>query len=263
MQAGILTMTIGTLLAAALAVPTPRAATTTRYKVDHRLHQEADATVLGGGKQTMIVKITTFLSLTLTDSAGGRAIKMVVDSARGDSLPPGAPADVIEKVKGATITGFAEAKGGVKDIKSSAESVAGLGLAGLVNELVIAPKHGAKVGDTWTDTTETSNPVGGGTLSSRTVTNWKVSGTESRGGVKALKLDGAFASSIAGAQETPGGAIDIEGTATGTNSVFVAPDGRHLGGTTSSTSNLNATLAAQGATLPIVLTSTSNITVLP
>ena len=84
-----------------------------------------------------------------------------------------------------------------------------------------------------------------------------------RAGVKAMKIDGAFASAIAGAQETPGGAVDIEGTATGTNSVFIGPDGRHLGGTTTSKSNLNATLAAQGVTLPIVIDASSTITVLP
>jgi hypothetical protein len=133
----------------------------------------------------------------------------------------------------------------------------------MVNQLVLRPRKSLKVGETWTDTTETSNPVGGGSLQSRTVTNWKVAGSETRAGVTAAKLDGASASAIAGAQETPGGAMDIEGTGTGTSSVYIAPDGRHLGGVTSSTTNLNATLSAQGVTLPIVLVTSSTITVLP
>jgi hypothetical protein len=260
MQAGMLLLGIA---GSVIAVLPYRATSTTKYRVDGRLSQEADATALGGGKQLFAMKTATYVTLTLSDSAGGRAIKMVVDSIRGDSLPPGVTAEDLNKAKGSVVTGFSDPKGNVTNVKSSAESVAGLGLTGLVSQLVLPARSGLKVGDTWSDTTETSNPVGGGSLGSRTVTNWKVNGSETRAGVKAMKIDGAFASAIAGAQETPGGAVDIEGTATGTNSVFIGPDGRHLGGTTTSKSNLNATLAAQGVTLPIVIDASSTITVLP
>ena len=260
MQAGMLALGI---LGASLAALPFRATSVTKYRVDGRISQEADASALGGGKQLFAMKTSTFVTLTLSDSAGGRAIKMVVDSLRGDSLPQGVTAEDLAKAKGSVITGYSDAKGNVTNVKSSAESVAGLGLTGLVSQLVLPARAGLKVGDTWSDTTETSNPVGGGSLGSRTVTNWKVNGTETRSNVKAFKIDGAFASSIAGAQETPGGAVDIEGTSTGTNSVFIGADGRHLGGTTSSKSNLNATLAAQGATIPVVIDASSTITVLP
>ena len=261
MQAGILTA--GALIAAALVIPAPRATTVTKYKLEQRLNQEADATALGAGKQVLALKTTSFVTLTLTDSAEGRSVKMVIDSVHGDSLPQGIPTDALQKVKGAVVTGYAGPNGGVTAISAPSESVAGLGLAQMVNLLVLRPRKSFKVGETWTDTTETSNPVGGGSLQSRTVTNWKLAGTESRSGVTAAKLDGAFASAIAGAQETPGGAVDIEGTGTGTSSVYIAPDGRHLGGVTSSTTNLNATLSAQGVTLPMVLVTSSTITVLP
>lgn len=260
MQAGMLVLGIA---GAAMAALPFRATSVTKYRVDGRIAQEADATTLGGGKQLFAMRTSTFVTLTLSDSAGGRAIKMVVDSIKGDSLPQGVTAEELAKARGSIITGYSDPKGNVTNVKSSAESVAGLGLASLVSQLVLPARSGLKVGDTWSDTTETTNPVGGGSLGSRTVTNWKVNGSETRGGVNALKLDGAFASAIAGAQETPGGAVDIEGTATGTNSVFVGPDGRHLGGTTSSKSNLNATLAAQGATIPVVIDASSTITVLP
>lgn len=254
---------LGAFAAAIVATPASRASTTTKYRVDGRLWQEADASALGGGKQSFVLKTATYLTLTLTDSAGGRAIKMVVDSMTADSLPPGVQASDVATVKGSVITGFSDPKGNVTNVHSSAQNVAGLGLTNLVNQLVLPARAGLKEGATWSDTTESTNPVGGGSLGSRTVTNWKVGGTETRGGVKATKLDGAFAASIAGSQESPGGAVDIEGTSTGTNSVFVGPDGRHLGGITESTSNLTATLAAQGASIPLVIKATSNITVLP
>ena len=49
-----------------------------------------DATALGGGKQGFVVKTTSYVQLTLTDSTGGRSVKVLVDSIHGDSLPPGA-----------------------------------------------------------------------------------------------------------------------------------------------------------------------------
>lgn len=261
MQAGILA--VGALVAAGLVVPTHRATSVTRYKVEQHIRQEADAAALGGGKQVMALKLTSYITLTLTDSADGRAVKMVIDSVHGDSLPQGVTADALQKVRGAEVTAFASGAGKVTAVKAPAESVAGLGLATLVNQLVLRPRKAYKTGEAWTDTTETTNPVGGGSLEQRTVTNWKVAGTESRAGVTATKLDGASASSVAGAQTTPGGSVDIDGTGTGTSNIFIGPDGRHLGGVTSSTMNMNATLAAQGVTLPIVVQSSATISVLP
>jgi hypothetical protein len=261
MQARILMA--GALFSGALLHPAPHAASTTsRYKVAQRIFQEVDATALGGGKQSFVVKTTSFVQLTLTDSAGGRAVKVLVDSIHGDSLPPGAPADMLTKAAGVVVTGFVDAKGKVSNVKSSSDA-GGLQLNSLVQQLLPPIKSNIKVGDAWTDTTETSSGISSGNMSTRTVTNFKVTGSEARAGVKANKVDGAFSSSIAGTQETPGGSADIEGTGTGTASYFVAPDGKVVFGTYTSTANLNVTLAAQGASLPLVLSQAVEITTVP
>ncbi|MBP2646446.1 MAG: hypothetical protein H6Q77_70 [Gemmatimonadetes bacterium] len=261
MQARILMA--GALFSGALMLPAPPTASiTARYKVAQRIQQDVDATALGGGKQGFVVKTTSYVLLTLTDTAGGRSVKVLVDSIHGDSLPPGAPADMLTKATGVTITGFVDPKGKLSNVKASSEA-GGLQLSSLVQQLLPPLRSPLKVGDAWTDTTETSNGVASGTMTTRTVTNFKVTGTEARGAVKASKVDGAFSSSIAGSQETPGGSADIEGTGTGTSSYFVAPDGKLLGGTSNTTSNLNVTLAAQGATLPLVLSQSVEITPLP
>ena len=118
-----------------------------------------------------------------------------------------------------------------------------------------------KMGDAWTDTSSTDNDTPG--MSTKTVTNFKVTGSETRAGVKTSKVDGAFSSSIVGTQETPGGSADIDGTGTGTLTYFIAPDGKVMGGNATSTSNLNVTLAAQNVSLPVVLSTTVEITPLP
>jgi hypothetical protein len=116
MQAGILAA--GALITAALAIPAPRATTVTKYKLEQRLNQEADATALGAGKQVLALKTTSFVTLSLTDSAEGRAVKMVIDSVRGDSLPQGIPTDALSKVNGTVVTGYAGPNGGVSAISA-------------------------------------------------------------------------------------------------------------------------------------------------
>lgn len=254
----------GALFSGAMMTPASHTerAITSRYKVAQRIQQDVDATALGGGKQGFVVKTTSYVQLTLTDSAGGRSVKVLVDSIHGDSLPPGAPGDMLAKAAGVIVTGFVDAKGKVSNVKASSEA-GGLQLTSLVQQLLPPIRSPLKVGDAWTDTTEVSSGVSSGTMTTRTVTNFKVTGTETRGAVKASKVDGAFSSSIAGTQETPGGSADIEGTGTGTSSYFIAPDGKLVGGTSNTTSNLSVTLAAQGATLPLVLSQSVEITPLP
>ncbi len=251
---------VGALLSGTALQPAPHSGSyTARYKVSQRIQQDVDATALGGGKQGFVVKTTSYVQITLTDSAGGRAVRVLVDSIHGDSLPPGAPADMLTKAAGVVVTGFVDPKGKITDVKSSNEA-GGLQLSSLVQQLMPPLRNPLKVGDAWTDTTETSTGVASGTMNTRTVTNFKVTGTEMSGAVKASRVDAAFSSAIAGTQETPGGSADIDGTGTGTSSYLVAPDGRLLSGSSKTSSNLNVTMAAQGAILPLVLNQSVEIT---
>jgi hypothetical protein len=251
----------GALFSGAMMIPALHAGSvTTRYKVAQQVTQDVDATAAGGPKQHSVVKFTSYVVLTLTDTTGGRSIRMVIDSIHGDSLPAGAPAEMLAKAKGAVVTGFVDAKGKVSGVKANGDA-GGLPLTNLVSHLVPPMRPPLKLGDAWTDTTSSDNDAPG--MSTRTVTNYKVTGAETRSGVKASKVDGAFSSSIVGTQETPGGSADIDGTGTGTVTYFIAPDGKVVGGTASSTSNLNVTLAAQGVSLPVVLSTSVEITPLP
>lgn len=256
------TTTISFLLAA--LAPHVAGTTTTRYQVTQRMEQEVDASGVGGGKQAFVVKTTSFIAVTLTDSAGGKAMKVVVDSLRADSLPPGLPADsLVQKAKGAIFTGFVDASGKVTEVKGGGESLQGLQLESLLRDMYPRLRKGTKTGDTWTDTTTTNNKIGGGEMSARTITTYKAGASETVAGMKATRLDATIASVIAGSQATPGGSADIEGTGTGTANYFIGPNSEFLGGTSSSTSNLSVTiLGAQAATLPVLLKQTVDIKVL-
>ena len=148
MQARILMA--GALFSGAMMVPAPHAASVTaRYKVAQRIFQEVDATALGGGKQGFVVKTTSYVQLTLTDTTGGRSVKVLVDSIHGDSLPPGAPADMLTKAAGVVVTGFVDGKGKLSNVKASSDA-GGLQLTSLVQQLmppISAPPQGRRCVD--------------------------------------------------------------------------------------------------------------------
>ena len=61
---------------------------TAKYRIDQTLNQEIDATGAGAGKQVIRFTTTSYLTVRLTDSAGGKAVRAVLDSMKGDSAAP-------------------------------------------------------------------------------------------------------------------------------------------------------------------------------
>jgi hypothetical protein len=256
------TATVSLLLA---ALTTHIAGSTTlKYQVTQRMEQEVDASGVGGGKQMFVVKTTSFIAVTLTDSAGGKAMRVVVDSIHADTLPPGFPADSLaKKAKGVSFTGFVDANGKVSELKGNAEALQGLQMESLLRDMFPRTRGSFKPGDAWTDTTTTNNKIGGGEMSARAITNYKAGASETVAGMKATRLDAVVTAVIAGSQATPGGSADIEGTSNGTAKYFLGPNQEFLGGSSASTSNLSVTiLGAQAATLPVVLKQAVDIKVI-
>src|SRR4029453_19034120 len=87
------------------AATAQRAPVTARYRVDQTLTQNMDASAAGKGKQTISFSTVSFLTLTFTDSTGGRSVRVVVDSMQGDSTAP-IPAEVFDSAKGAEFHAF-------------------------------------------------------------------------------------------------------------------------------------------------------------
>lgn len=258
----LLGLTTAALALAALAPTLPP--TVTKYKIVQRLEQEVDATSLGGPKQSTVIKTTSFITVTLADSAKGKAMKVVIDSVTADSLPAMLPADSIKAARGMTYTGWIDEAGKVQNVKSTGKQVPGLQLEGLLKEMWPRMRTGTKVGDAWTDTTTSSNNIGGGELTTRSISSYKASKVEKVGSVSATRLDATVATQLAGSQAAGGGTADIEGSGTGTGYLLMAPDGRYLGGEMNGTNNLTVTLiGAQSGTIPVTLKTSSVATVLP
>lgn len=253
------TLSLTALTAAAFLLPSPPGTMTTKYRIDQLLQQEIDATSTGGPKQSMSANLAAFVTITLADTAGGRTMHVVLDSMVTDSGSPIPPA-VLDSAKGTSFHGVVSPTGRISNFKAKKPGLAAAQLQGVLAEFYPLTRAGAKVGDGWTDTTETTNDVTGGSVRTRRVTNYTAAATEMRDGTKSLKIDAAFSASLNGTQKTPGGPAKIEGTGSGSGSYYVGTDGRYLGGMTAQTSSLSVSGAFAPAPIPISIKQTTTIT---
>ena len=249
-------------LALATAAAAQRAPVTVRYRVDQTLTQNMDASAAGRGKQTMSFSTHSFLSLTLTDSAGGRSVRMVVDSMRGDSAAPVPPA-VFDSAKGAEFHAFLNPAGKLGDLEAVNTTPAALRVQGFLTDFFPWVKPGGvKTGEQWADTSSKATTNGTDSVVVKRITTYRVMGNEARNARKALRVASEYSSNVAGTQPTPNGPARIEGVGKGTGTYFVTPDGQYLGGDWQLRSSLTISGAFAAEPLPITITQVTKVTAL-
>jgi hypothetical protein len=245
-------------LAGGIALPAPQ---TTRYKIETRSEQVVDLSAVGQGEQKTNIAIVNYLTVTLNDTAGGRTVHAVLDSVVKGDTNPIPPQSTLDSARGRTWHAVMDPDGHLSNIKRTDSAAAGLG-GDLISNFFPRMKRGAKVGDSWTDTSETSSHEEGQSLTTRTVTNYRVTGTENRGGSRALKVETAFSLSQTGELNQGGGTLGVDGTGTGTAVYYVSENGRYLGGTSTVTSDLQITTAQLPEPIPVKATNTATISII-
>jgi hypothetical protein len=229
-----------------------------RYKIDLKTSQVVNLTALGQGEQTQEFNNVGFVTLSATDSAGGQAVTVVLDSLQpGEGSP--IPAEIAKGAAGSIWHGFREATGRVKDLTMAGENPAAGILAGVLRQLFPPMKAGTREGAAWTDTTETTEQNGG--LAVRTVTNFQTARGDYNG-TNVLKLAGTSSSAVSGQQESPQGSMAIEGTGTASTTWYVSADGTSLGVTYTGNQNLSITGAFAPEPIPLTVTIQGTSTLL-
>jgi hypothetical protein len=252
----------GALGAVALALPAGRAAPlTTKYRVDQTLRQEVDASGAGAGKQVLSFALSSFVTVTLNDSAGGRTMKVVIDSIRGDSAAPIPPA-VMDSARGGEFRAFIDRTGKPSPLTPTGTSPAASQVQGLLSDFFPWVRAGFKVGEAWSDTSVHTTGAGADTVTVRRVTNYKAAANETRSSAKAVRITTDHSSTVSGNQPTPQGTARIEGAGSGTGTYFVSPDGRYLGGEWRLRNALQLSGAFAKEPLPITVTQTTKVTTL-
>ena len=231
-----------------------------RYRIDQTIAQAVDATAIGGGEQQQRFSVSTFVSVTLTDTIGGKVVSAVVDSMHADSAP--VPKAVLDSARGTPFHGLLDSTGHMSGVKALRDTPLAPQLTDVLSRLYPGLRPGLKVGDGWTDTMTTSNPAAGGSMTVSRITTYKATGTESRREGTALKVETAFTSNVSGTQQMQGGPAQIEGTGSGTGEHYVGTDGRYLGGAYSLTTKLTLAGAFAAQPLPVTLTETFSVSAL-
>ena len=114
---------------------------TARYRIDQTLTQEIDATAAGKGKQSISFSTSGFLTLTLTDSVGGKVVKVVVDSMRGDSTSP-VPAAVFDSARGSEYHAFLSSAGKLSELEAVSTTTAAQQIQGFLTDFFPWVKRG-------------------------------------------------------------------------------------------------------------------------
>lgn len=234
---------------------------TTRYKVETRSEQIIDLSAVGQGEQRNNIAIVNYLTITLDDTTGGKTIHAVLDSVIKADTNPTPTQSALDSARGRTWHGLMDAEGRLTNVQRLSDAEDGLG-GDLITNFYPRVKRGAKVGDSWTDTTETASDEGGQSITTRTVTNFQVTGTENRNGTRALKIESAFSLSQTGEVNNQGQSLGVDGTGTGTATYFVTEDGRYLGGNSTVNSDLQITTAQLPEPIPIKATNTATVTII-
>ncbi len=250
-----------TAVAALAAAPPSHAPVTAKYRIDQTLTQDIDATAAGKGKQSISFTTASFLTLTLTDSTGGKSVRIVVDSMHGDSSAP-VPAAVFDSAKGAEFQAFLSASGKLSELESVNLSEAGARVQGFLSDFFPWVKAGAKAGEQWADTSAKTTTDGTDSVVVKRITAYRVVGDETRNARKAFRIASEYKSTVAGTQPTPNGPARIEGAGNGTGTYFVSPDGLYLGGDWQLQSALTIAGAFANEPLPITITQTTKVTAL-
>jgi hypothetical protein len=225
---------------------------TAKYRIDQTLSQEMDATAAGGAKQTISFSTTSFVTVTLADSAGGKVMRVVVDSIRGDSATPIPPA-VLDSARGSEFHGFVQRSGKPGGLEPVSGASAAAQIQGLLSDFYPWTRAGLKVGDRWSDTTAKTNGTGSDSVTVRRVSAYQAAAGETRDARKAVRVTQDFTSSVAGTQPTPNGPARIEGTGTGSGAYYVGTDGRYLGGTWQQQSSLKISGSFASQPLPVTI----------
>jgi len=230
---------------------------TTRYRIDQTLTQEIDASAAGAGKQVIRFTTTSFITLSLTDSAGGKAMRVVLDSMRGDSATP-IPAGVMDSARGAEFRGFVEPTGRPSRLVPTGNPAAAQ-VQGLLSDFFPWVRAGFRVGDAWADTSVATTGDDQDSVTVRRVTRYRAETSEGQGARKAVRIVTTHSSEVSGTQPTPQGSAKIEGTGTGTGSYLVSPDGRYLGGEWRLDSALHLSGAFSPQPVPITISQSTKV----
>ena len=234
---------------------------TTKYRLDQTLTQVIDGTAMGKGKQSLFFTTSVFLTVTLTDSAGGRRMRVVIDSIQADSSAP-IPPSVFDSARGAEYHGFITKAGKPSRLQPVSANRAAIQIQGLLVDFFPWVRAGIKVGEAWTDTSATTTGEGADSVTVQRITAYRAAARERRNARRAIRVTTDYTSNVSGTQPTENGPANVQGSGTGKGTYFVSPEGQYLGGDWQLESALKVSGSFVKEPVPITISQTTKVSTL-
>ena len=228
-----------------------------RYKIEVSTSQEVDLSAMGQAKMTGDVAAVMFVSITMSDSGAGQLAHIVLDSMTIT------PSGMMEQQFDPSLAGAAKGAfyhvyvmgGKVQGTPkpSMAENPA-LALMGQAVQMMFpgSTRAGLKMGESFADTTTTSNTSEAGTNTASSVTSWTLKGIDGDAMV--------FEGSSIGKMSVDGGQNAVTGTNTGTRTMTSTAKGPIKSATLTSAIDISVVPAGMSDAIPVKGTSKVTIT---
>jgi hypothetical protein len=237
---------------------------TTRYRIETKNETTVDLSGFGAPSQQQNFNLVSWIAVTVSDTAGGRTIHVVVDSMTFGGNIAQLAQPTADSAKGGTVHGFVDPNGHVKNLTTKPQNLLLADVQGAVHAFFPRVKAGAKSGDAWSDTVEVTNTSNGANVKSTFWINYTSAGQETVAGIAATKLAATSSADVTGTVDNPQmGTMEVQGKIQGTSTSLVAADGRYLGGTSSSTSDQMLKTAMAPGPIPVKTIRTTTVTLLP
>ncbi|HEU5219096.1 MAG TPA: hypothetical protein VFU23_10580 [Gemmatimonadales bacterium] len=245
-------------------VPSSPAPTTTRYRFELKTENTVDLSVVGQPAQITNLGLNAWVTMTLTDSASGKVVHVIVDSLKAETTIPQITPSMADSAKGGMVHGWVDPTGHIKNVTTKPSGNLLLtSVQGVVNALFPRVKPGTKSGDHWVDTTEVSNTGEGNNTKVKLILNYTADGTETVGGLPAVKVSASSTSTITGTMDNPmAGTMEVEGNGTGSGTFYIGADMRFLGGMLSSTIDQRLKVTMAPAPIPVKTVQSLTVTLI-
>ncbi len=175
------------VLLASMLAPQGPTGPTLHYKFESKATTSVDLSAMGQGTQSMDMGSAIWFAVTMSDSAGGRIARVVIDSGKVDAgqLAAMLPDSMLRVKPGAVmrlfvLNGKVTPLGGIENVGMAGAQL----LPGLQMMFPSFPVSRAKVGATWADTVKadtsmtmpdsSATPGAGMSLGSKSITVWTV-----------------------------------------------------------------------------------------
>jgi hypothetical protein len=231
-----------------------------QYRIEQQVETLIDLSVFGQGEQTQTQSFTWFTTVSLSDSAGGHLLHVILDSIQADlGIAQVAPASY-DSARGIEFHGFLDDWGRLNSLTAPTNGGLFSGLfEAQVKSLFPRVKPNAREGESWTDTLMIDTKTPQGTMNVVTITAFQLGGLETQAGAQAIRVDASFTMTTMGKLQTPAGSADLAGQGSGTGSYYLAGDGYLVGSTSLGTGD--ALMTGGFAPVPIPIRITTSVTV--